>query len=97
MRRTSDIEARLGNGDPGRADSQAPWTVPVLGGKASRTDEKIGETQIVHKHRAQYAGESQQTLIDPGQLASPCRGVPIVRPNRIRSERDRADRLAAIV
>src|SRR5260370_1432100 len=68
IRRCPDIQAGLRNPDTRRADSKASRTVLLPRRELARAVEKVGEPEIVHDHRAQYAGEPQQAQVPPAQI-----------------------------
>src|SRR5260370_39620612 len=72
---TSDIHHVLGEQDGGRADAQAPRTVPFGRGEFGRTDEEVGKPEIIDQRRPQHTGETQYGLVYPGSLTGPIRGI----------------------
>src|SRR5579859_4129721 len=87
-RRTPDIEAGLGYGNPRRADPQTVWAILGPNRKTPGADKEVREAQIVDQRRANHAGEAEQALVSPGRLARPRRRIPIRGPYRSRGKGD---------
>ena len=70
-RRFSDGQAGLRNVDRWSANSEASWTVLFPGRDLARADEEVREVEVIYQHGPEYAGQTQEALVGPGQLATP--------------------------
>src|SRR5262249_28680813 len=52
-------DARRADHDSGGANSDASGTILLIGGKLIVTDEEIGETEVIHQRRPEYAGDTK--------------------------------------
>ena len=69
--RSSDKETALRNTDHGGAEAEASRAVLRAWRRFARAIEEVRKTQFVPQGQAEHAGEPQNTLVGPSQLASP--------------------------